>query len=330
MTTENNEPTIEESALDLSLDALLKAAGAEDTVDQLRKGGQVYSGFNDERGKQGGGGASSSDAGGLDNMMIGKLIAKGMPEVMARQVAGDMMGLLNESGMIGRKNGDDDEDEDEDEDEMTAYARGYMEASKKFGKSDDFEDYDDGDESFAKSFREDEDIEPAVDASPFMDQLVARTTGALDGLNKSMKAGRAQQGKVNVAMARAVAQQGLLLKSQNNVIDELAKRLGMVESQPATAPKGARSAPEAQALAKSMPGEHGTGNPPEALNKGQAAKVLSYMRFEKGMETIEGEATGQAACRAEAGGILSKSVDAYINKWLATHPNEREAALNYA
>lgn len=337
--TEITEQTIDETALDQSLEALLKAAGAEDTIEKLNKGGQVYSGHYDERGKVGGGGASSSDAGGLETMMIGKLVAGGMDGKMATQVVGDMMGLLSGSGFVGKQKGDEDEDEDEDDEdeEMSGYARGYMDAMKKMGKSGDFES-DDGDDedddglqkSHRKEFVEDSQIAEAVDASPFMDQLVSRTTRSLDGMSKSIRRGRAKQDMVNAAMARALYEQGQLIKSQQGVISELGNRLGMVESQPAPA-RGARTAVQAQALAKSMPGEAGGGSGGgQPLTKSQAASVLSYLRFEKGLDTINGEKTGDAACRAEAGGILTKSMGEYIDKYLTTHPNEREVALNYA
>lgn len=320
----NNEPTVSEDALEASLGELLKAADAEDVVDQLNKGGQVYSGFQDERGKKGGGGASSSDAGGLDNMMIGKLVAGGMEGEAAKAVVGSLFGMLTEAGMLGKQNGEEEEEEEEDEG-MTGYARGYADALAKMGKSED-DPSDPLNKSHGEEFREDPEIGEAVDASPFMEAITSRMTGALDGLRKSVGDHRSSQDNVNRKIAGALYQQGMLIKSQRSVIVELGNRLGIVESQPAGAPKGAPDLTGAQAMAKSVDG-HGAVEP---LNKSQAGRVLSYMRFEKNIEDINGEQTGTLACMVEGGGVLSKSVQEYMHRWLTAHPNERERAINYA
>lgn len=320
--SEATEPTLTEDALQASLDQLIKAAGAESAVSQLKKGGIVNSGFEDERGKQGGGQASGSDAGGIEEMMIGKMVAGGMSQESAQA----LFGMMKEQGLIGRQVEGEEEEEEEEEGEdgegMNAYARGYYDAKKSMsGKGQPMR------KSFAEQFSDEPDLAQAVDASPFLEALTARTTQALDGLAKSLERTEGRQGKVNQAMASAVYQLGTLVKSQSNVIKELGKRLNIVEATP-SAPKGARTVTGAQAMHKGL-GSGGGEGAPEVLTKSQAAGVLSYLRFEKGMQTIDGEATGQLACMAEGGGTLKKSVHDYLHKYLATHPNERQAALNY-
>lgn len=343
MTVETQqETTVSEDALIASLDQLVKAAGAEGVVSKLKKGGIVYSGFEDERGKQGGGGASASDAGGLEQMMIGKLVAGGMSQEMAAKATSDLMGLINASGLVGKQEDEEEEEGEEDEEgEMSGYARGYMDAQKKFGKSMSGGDEEDEGEdetpavpapkalrkSHAQQFSEDNDISEGVDASPFLEALTAKTTASLDGLTKSMQAGHARQGSVNKAIAGALYQMGSLVKSQASVINQLGNRLGMVERAPAAAPKGSTSLKGAQAMAKSIGAGNGEGS--ESLTKSEAASALSYLRFEKGVETIEGERTGALAVMAESGGTLSKSVHEYVSRYLATHPNERKAATTY-
>lgn len=337
------EIEITEDSLQASLDDLIKAAGATDAVDGLRKGGIANSGFEDERGKQGGGQGSMSDAGGVDELMIGKLVAGGMSGDAAMSVVGTLMGLLTEQGMLGRKtkaeveeeestgggDGDGDGDDDDDSEGMSGYARGYYDAMQKMGKSQDSDKGGKGDtlrKSHAEAFAEDRDIAEGVDASPFLEQLTANTTRSLDALRKSIQSGRADQSTVNKSLALALHQMGSLSKSQGRVIDELAKRLGMVEATPA-APKGARTLAGAQALTKSIGSGNGEG---QALTKSQAAATLMYLRFEKGMDKIEGEPIGQLAVFAESGGTVSNNVHAYIQKWLATHPSERTQALSYS
>lgn len=323
------QETVSEDALLASLDQLVKAAGAEDTVAKLKKGGVVYSGFEDERGKVGGGGASGSDAGGIEEMMIGKLVAQGLSPEMAAKATSEMLGLAQAAGMMGKQEEEEEEEgeeEGEEEEEMSGYARGYYDAMKKMGKSED--DSPSG-ERFAKShaeqFADDPDVSEGVDASPFLEALTVRTTTALDGLAKSMKSGQVKQNKVNHAMAGALYQMGSLVKSQQKVIGELGKRLGIVERAPVAPTKGATSLTGAQAMSKSL----GSGTEGEALTKSEAAATLSYLRFEKGVDTIEGERTSQLAVMAESGGTLSKSVHDYLNRWITTHPNERKAAISY-
>lgn len=332
MTTETEE-TVSDDALLASLEQLVKAAGATETVNKLKKGGIVYSGHEDERGHVGGGGASASDAGGLEQMMIGKLVANGLSQEMAAKAVADMFGLATAAGMLGKQDDmeEGEEDEEEGEEEMSAYARGYMDAQKKFGKSMRGGEEDTGEETLRKShaeqFTDDSDIANGVDASPFLEALTARTTASLDQLNKSMQLGHKRQDKVNAAMAGAMYQMGSLVKSQQRVIKSLGERLGLVERQPAAPAKGATSVPAAKALSKSFDG--GGGGGAEPLSKSEAAAVLSYLRFEKSMDTIEGERTSQLAVMAESGGTLSKSVHDYIHKWVATHPNERQQAVSY-
>jgi len=331
------EIEVSEDSLQASLDDLIKAAGATNAVDNLRKGGIVNSGFEDERGKQGGGQGSMSDAGGVEELMIGKLVAGGMSGDAAIAAVGSMMGLLSEQGMLGHMSqaerdeneatGDDDDDDDDDGEGMSGYARGYYDAMQKMGKSQDSSDYGEPlRKSHAETFAEDRDISEGVDASPFLEQLTANTTQALDALRKSIQTGRADQNTVNKSLAMALHQMGTLSKSQGRVVDELGKRLGMVESTPAPG-KGARSLAGAQAMTKSIGSGNGEG---QALTKSQAASTLMYLRFEKGMDRIEGEPIGQLAVFAESGGTVSNNVHAYIQKWLATHPSERNQALSYS
>ena len=304
-------------------------------------GGVSYdtSGFSDERGKKGGG--VTSDVGGLDSMMVGRMVEAGFTPEAAQTMVGFLIGesgLLGKMGFVhpkrptpgGMKGKQENGEEEEDENEMSGYARGYYAAMQELGKSEDGSgdgkggEGGEGVESFAKSFAENPDIAEAVDASPFMEGLTKSTTDALDILHKSIRSGRRKQDEVNAAMATAVYQQGQLVKSQQAIITELGTRLGIVEKTP-NPPKGATSKEGAQVMSKAFGAGDGQ---PEALNKAQLASALSFMRFEKGMEKINGQPTGELACRVESGDVDTSTLE-YVQKYLATHPNEAQEAISY-
>lgn len=320
---QTQEPGTSMEGLDASLDDLMKAADADDLKEKLEKtygtthgGGSTsveHSGHQEPgKGQVGGGQADYGDAGGLDSMMIGKMREAGVPE-------STINGFV--AYMKGKQEDDEDDEDGEDEDEDVEVNVG----KKGKAKKGEDEDYD-----FEKSFRDDPDIAESVDASPFMEALTARTVQSIETLNKSLRSSDKKQAKINKAMAAALYQQGQLVKSQERVISELGRRLGLVESQPAP-PKGATSTSEAAAMSKAMPGE--AGGPPaggeKPLTKSEVVSTLSYMNLVKGLGEVGGEKTSDAVIKAESGGMLSKSVLTEVDRFLKSHPNEAEKAKSY-
>jgi hypothetical protein len=309
----NEEVTLE--GLDSALTDLVKAAEATDLV----KGGLEHSGRVDEKGKGGGGHADYSDAGGLDNMMVGKMASAGVPA--------DMIADFGEF-LAGKAKGDDEDEEDEDEDEENQ--AGFK--GKKYGKSDaaDF-DSDIDDEPMQKSmdsFREDSDIASALDVSPYLEAMTMRTAEQIDDMRKSLTEQAGSQFEVNRRQAAALYQIGSLVKAQSAVVEALGQRLGLVERTP-NAPKGATSAPTAQAMAKSMPGEAGAAGG-EQLKKSEVLSVLSYMNLEKGIKTIGQQSTVEAIGLLEGGGRVSEDVIRAAHDFVTSNPTIEKEARSYS
>ncbi len=127
-------------------------------------------------------------------------------------------------------------------------------------------------------------------------------------------------------MASSLVMLGGVVKSQSGIINELGKRLGMVERTP-NAPKGATS--HAQALHKAMPGEAGAGGSNE-LRKSELVATLSYMNCEKRIKDIGGERMTDLIVKAEAGNIVPPHVMAAAQTFLRTHPMEADTAKTYS
>jgi hypothetical protein len=330
---DNDQGTVTVEGLSSALDDLVKAADATDLI--KGDGGIEHSGHYDERGKVGGGRASGSDAGGLDNMMIAKLTEAGID-------AGTIAAF--QDFVAKAKDTDDDADEEPDNDEddemsgemreviadMHAYAKknGSMNGYPGFGKSDDG-GYGEPLVKSMDEFRNDRDIADAIDVSPYLEAMTARTADQIDGLRKAISSGFGNQTEVNRHIAAAMHQMGTLVKSQASVIGELGKRLNIVESQPLPA-KGATTRTGAQALAKGMPGE--AGGPAaggESLSKSELLSTLTYMNLEKGIKNIGSQRTSEAIYLLEGGNKVDNAVINAANAFLSQNPTEAQAARIY-
>ena len=53
------------------------------------------------------------------------------------------------------------------------------------------------------------------------------------------------------------------------------------------------------------------------------------MNLQKGLTELNGERTGQLAILAESGGVIAERTLEGVNRFLKTHPNEADQALNY-
>jgi hypothetical protein len=294
-----------------TLDELVKAADATSVVKSYGGTSVEWSGHVDERGKVAGGGADSGDVGGLDDMMIGKMA---QTLIDAGYDAGEIQAFM------AAKQKEEDEEEDED-----MYGEmGTVHNQRPTAKSASAEG-----EPLTKArdqFRQDPDIADAVDVSPFLEALTARTAEAIDDIRKSMHSDRVRNAGVDRAMAAAVHQIGTLQKGMATVMHALDERLDLVERQPVPA-KGATSLTGARALQKSMPNEAGSGE--ESLSKSEVIGTLTYMNLEKGIHDIGGRPTGQLAMMLEGGGTVDQQTLDAANGFLAAHPAEAETARNY-
>lgn len=302
-----NEAGVTIESLDASLDELLKAADAKDVADKLSK---AYGGVNIENsgtmsdGKPSGGGqAGAGDIGGIDDMMIGKMIG-GLASMgySDSQIRAFMRGKMDDEG---------EEEETEETDEGDEPMEEDIEKSlrKSMGRG------------FADAFGSDPAISEGIDAAPFMEALTVKTVQSLDLINKSVHRGQLTQTKVNKSMA-------VVLVQQNQLIKAMAQRLGVIERQPMPQ-RGITDVPTARALAKGMPGEVGA-RAPQQLRKSEALNVLTYMNLVKGIKHIDGNTTLDTIARYEAGGQISENAVSAVHQFLATHPGEAEAAKRYA
>lgn len=319
----HQEPEVTVDSLSTSLDDLIKAADAT----ALIKGGGSdsnrveHTGTKGSDGEQGGGRGSYPGNAEIDRMMIGKLADLGFD---ASQIS------AMSAALVGKQE-DEDEDEDDEEAEfgkLRAYMKGNggsMKGYKGFGKSGD--DGAEG-EPMVKSldqFRQDPDIADAIDVSPYLEAMTARTAEQIDAVTTELAKGFGNQTTVNRAIAGALHQMGTLAKSQSVVIDELAARLGIVER----TPQPQRGVTGAQGLQKSMPGEVGARGGDKQLSKSEVLSTLSYMNLEKGIKNIDGQSTSQAIGMLEGGGVVSESVIKAAHNFHIANPNESEVARQY-
>jgi hypothetical protein len=323
---------VDADELTKSLGDLLKAAGTTEE-EALRKGGAgkdsemdgtaiSTSGHVDEHGAVGGGMAGAGDIGSLSSapweskMMLAKMMEAGYLS------PGPNFAAMAGSDYMDKLQGKMKEEEEEEEMEGKA-GGGFVPDSRPSPTK----------KSFADEFSEDAQIQDGIDASDFMESLTTRTTEALDYLGKSLSESQERQGAINVASAHAVHEMGMLIKSQQSVIQELGHRLGIVEREPAP-PKGATSLTGAQAMTKSIHNEvgadSGQSGPFEKLNKSQVARTLSFMNLEKGITQIDGDRTADLVCKAEGGGVISENTLDTVKRFLVTNPNLAERALNYS
>jgi hypothetical protein len=299
--TQGTEPEIGLDGLQKSLDELVQVADATEQVSKGYGGVSVeHSGRMDEDGKGGGGQAGSGDVGSLDNMMIAKMTEAGIPA-----------GVISAFTAFLKK--DDEEEEEEEESEKSLDAQ--PEHEEPIAKSMD-------------EFREDPDLADAVDVSPFLEALTARTADQLDGIRKSAHVFQTSQNEVNRHLAAAVHQVGSLIKSQAAVIDHLGQRLGLVERTPAQ-PKGVTTRTRAEAMSKSMPGEAGGGDEMQ-LKKSEVLSALTYMNLEKGIKQVNGRPTYELACMYDGGAPLDDGTVKAVRSFLRANPHEADAARSYA
>lgn len=315
--------TVDTSELSASLNELIKAANAT----KLVKGEGVSidnSGTMSDGKSSGGGQGSMSDAGGLDDLMIAKMSAAGV-DAATLSAFRAFMSHEEPDGDEGGESDDDEDDEMEGKMGMAPQAP-FTRAPRPSPKGGTQKSKSERGLSKAMDqFRSDGDIEEALDVSPFLEAITARTAEMIDGMRKSHRTAAVDQGKVNAKMAAAMYQIGSLLKSQVQVIDTLRSRLGIVERAPVAAPRGATTQPKA--LAKSMPGE--VGGQSKQLSKSEVVSTLSYMNLEKGMREINGVRTSELVGRLEGGNVLDQGTLDAVAQFLRTNPAEASSAKAY-
>lgn len=296
----HDETQVDVNALESAVRELTKAAGET----SLSKGGIENSGTTSD-GKPAGGG-QTSDFGVLDDMMIGKMAAAGIDA-----------GMISSFGQFLAKMEDgEDEEEDEEEEAAKSAARRPAPRAARLQKS------------AMEQLREDPILTDNFDASDYLEHITMRVAEQIDSVRKSMTDERVGQQRFNAALAKSTVEMARMVKSQVRVINEMGKRLGIVEAAPVAQPRGATSVRSAKALNKSMPGEQGGSE--HQLRKSELLATLTYINLEKGIKQIQGQRINDIVTLYEGGGVLDQATVDFAKGWLAANPNEAELAKSYS
>lgn len=310
------ETTLE--GLQKSLEDLNKATEALGTVQKSLGNIAIDQGGHTEgTTKTSGGYPEQSDVGGLDSMMIGKM----------------QQALIDagfDAASISAFMGEDDEDEGEEQDDdgegsgevpQPPFGKMGKPASTQGSVGTNPRAKPTGGKGMQKSmdaFRENEKIRELVDASEFVEELVASTAAQIDEVRKSHDESASRRAVAEHVFAKALTGLTSVVKSQAAVINELGSRLGIVERAP-NPPKGRTQLPPSAQTPRAAAGQ---------LNKSQVAGVLSYMNLEKGIKEIGGLKTSDLVAGVESGVVSQRTLES-VRGFLAAHPNEVETALTY-
>lgn len=291
-----SEPVTNIEGITASLDELVKAADATEVIEKAYGGVNIdHNDITDERGKVAGRMPGGGDIGSIDRMMIAKMAAH-LSEggYSDDQIAGFMTAFAS------------DEDEYEEEEDDETVDGGEIEVEKSM-----------------RSYRSDPDISDAIDVSPFLEALTARTAEQLDDIRKSMGHSSSNQTNVNRAQAGAIYQIGTLVKGMSEVMGALNDRLNLVESTPLPQ----RGITGATALHKALPGEAGVSQ--KDLSKSDVLGTLSYMNLEKGIKDIGGRKTSDIIGMFEGGNVLDQTTLDAVRGFLSANPAEEITARQY-
>lgn len=158
-------------------------------------------------------------------------------------------------------------------------------------------------EQLIKGMGDNKGLQKALDVSEYLDEQHGELVKSLGTLAEVVEQSDRRQHDFNLVLAKATHQVGTLVKG-------MSERLGIIESQPARAPKsrGVR-APQGQvALTKSFVG--GDGTPPDGggeMSKGEILDTMCDM-MEKSETAPCGESVLQATAKYEQTGQMSKAM----------------------
>lgn len=156
-------------------------------------------------------------------------------------------------------------------------------------------------DGISKGLKDNEGVTQALDVSEYLQEQHTELCKSLDGLSEHVEKGDNRQHQFNLILAKAVSETGRLVKS-------VADRIGVVEAQPARAPKAKRTPAD--------PAQKGFGGQPpegEELTKTNVLDALEEM-IVKSVNAGNGGHMGGGidlsveAAKFEASGMLNPSV----------------------
>ena len=155
-----------------------------------------------------------------------------------------------------------------------------------------------------------EDLENALEVSEYLRAHHKGTVDALAAMGDHIEKSDTVNHAFQLGMAKAVVKQGELLM-------ELQKSIDAMASQPAGAPRAAKTAPQAQAIQKSMAGQPaGDG---QTLSKAQVLGLLEEMNLasDSGMSK-SGEDLTNAIAKLESGNKITPALAEEVRAFAAT------------
>lgn len=153
---------------------------------------------------------------------------------------------------------------------------------------------------------ENDTLQKSIDVSDFLSEMHGATARALDTLAEAIEKSSNGQHEFNVVLAKSVLDMSRVLAQQTEMTKAMSSRLGVIESQPARAPK---SKGLAAPIEKSFAGEPAGGQ----LSKRQVLDTLEHMLIKSdangyGGNAVCGENLLNAIAKYEATDQISKSL----------------------
>lgn len=158
-----------------------------------------------------------------------------------------------------------------------------------------------------KSFQENDNLQKALDVSDFLADQHSELVKSLGTLGDALEAVDNRQSEFNILLAKSLATVG-------SVVEGMASRLGVIENQPARAPKS-----RGVAMEKSFAGGAPEG---EQLSRGQVLDAMTRMNEQSILEGRNGltksssEDLTKAVAKYEQTGELSKSMVGEIRQFI--------------
>lgn len=158
-----------------------------------------------------------------------------------------------------------------------------------------------------KSFSDNDTLEKALDVSDFLRESTEAVVQGLTTLAKSMEASDNRQHEFNLVLAKAVSDMGRIQVA-------ISKRLGVLEEQPARAPKSRGVSP----MQKSFAGRPAQG---DTLSKSEILAALEEMTMESvqkglGGATEDGVDLAMATSKYEQFNTISEGLLASVQKFV--------------
>lgn len=158
-------------------------------------------------------------------------------------------------------------------------------------------------ESLTKGFSENSELQEQLDVSPYLEEQHAELVKSLVSLGEVIEQSDRRQHGFNLLLAKATHQTGTLLKA-------MSERLGVIEAQPARAPKSRGIRQNQGALEKSF-GDTQGGAPREGsaqMSKDEALDTMTEMMKSHNGTAPCGEDINLATAKYEQTGQMSKGM----------------------